>query len=61
MAPLIFFIKNINIYIGTNLAILFYKITFPPLNNIIDSFKSTTIPTNFSTIFLQTVEVVNSY
>ena len=31
------------------------------LNNIIDSFKSNTITTNFFTTFIQTVEVVNFY
>ena len=31
------------------LAILFYKITFFPLNNITNSFKSSTILTNFFT------------
>ena len=44
------------------LAILFYKITFFfLLNNIIDSFKSNVILTNFFTTFLQTVLVANSY
>ena len=44
------------------LAILYYKITFFfSLNNIIDSFKSNTILTNFFTIFLQTDLVANSY
>ena len=43
------------------LAILFYKITFFFLNNIIDSFKSNVILTNFFTIFLQTILVANSY
>ena len=50
----------IYIYISIN-VILFYKITFSPLNNIIESFKSNTITTNFSTIFLQIVEVINFY
>ena len=48
--PLIFFFKNIIIIIYMCvliLAILFYKITFFPLNNIIDSFKSNVILTNF--------------
>jgi len=40
---------------------LFYKITLYSPNNIIDSFKSNTIVTNFSTIFLQNVEIANSY
>ena len=31
--------------------------TFYPLNNIIDSFKSDALSTNFFTIFLQTVEI----
>ena len=31
------------------------------LNNIIDSFKSIAIVTNFSKNFLQTVKVTNSY
>ena len=43
------------------LAILFYKITFFFLNNIIDSFKSNVILTNFFITFLQTVLVTNSY
>ena len=43
------------------LAILFYKITLCLLNNIIDSFKSNTIATNFSTTFLQIAEVVKIY
>ena len=43
------------------LTILFYKITFFFLNNIIDSFKSNVILTNFFTIFLQTVLVANFY
>ena len=43
------------------LAILFYKITLCSPNNINDSFKSNSIVTNFSTIFLQSVEIVNSY
>ena len=43
------------------LANLFYKITFFPLNNIIDSFKSNAILTNFFTIVLQIVLIVNSY
>ena len=43
------------------LTILFYKITFFLLNNIIDSFKSNAILTNFFTIFLQTVLVANFY
>ena len=44
------------------LAILFYKIIFFfLLNNIIDSFKSNIILTNFFTTFLQTVLVANSY
>ena len=33
----------------------------PPFNNIINSFKNNIIATNFSTIFLQTVEIENSY
>ena len=37
------------------LAILFYKITLYLFNNIINSFKSNIIITNFSTIFLQIV------
>ena len=37
------------------------KLHFALLNNIIDSFKSNTIVTNFSTTFLQTVEVVNFF
>ena len=44
------------------LAILFYKITFFPLNNIIDSFKSNAILTFFFfTTFLQIILVANSY
>ena len=45
------------------LAILLYKITFYPLNNIIDFFffLSNAIITNFSTTFLQIVEIANSY
>ena len=46
---------------GLILAILFYKITLYPSNNIIDSFRSNSIVTNFSTIFLQSVEIANSY
>ena len=34
------------------LAILLYKITLYPLNNIIDSFKSNVIVTNIFTTFL---------
>ena len=49
-----------------HLAILFYKITFCSIklhfaDNIIDSFKSNDIVTNYSTTFLQTVELANSY
>ena len=52
--PPIFFFKYYSIYIyiyicALNLAILFYKITFFPLNNIIDSFKNNVILTNFFT------------
>ena len=43
------------------LAILLYEITFFPLNNIIDSFKSNVVLTNFFTTFLQTILVANSY
>ena len=43
------------------LVILFYKIIFFLLNNIIDSFKSNVILTNFFIIFLQIVFVANSY
>ena len=43
------------------LAILLYKITLYPLNNIIDSFKSNVIVTNIFTTFIQTIEIANSY
>ena len=57
----IFFKKKL-VYIQIQiLAILFYKITLCLLNNIIDSFKSNTIATNFSTTFLQIAEVVKIY
>ena len=56
-APLIFFF-NILVYIyALNLAILFYKITFFPYNNIFDSFYNNFTNTNLSTTFLYTVEV----
>ena len=56
------FFLNILLYIWVLiLAILFYKISFYLFKNIIDSFKSIVIFTNFSTIFLQTVMVANSY
>ena len=57
----LFFIK-ILVYIEVLiLTILFYKITFFSLDNIIVSFMSNAIVTNFSVIFLLTVEVANSY
>ena len=57
-----FFLKNVIIYIYIlSLEILFYKIIFLPLNNIIDYFKSIVIATNFSSIILQTVKVINFY
>ena len=56
----IFFKKNQYIQIQI-LAILFYKITLCLLNNIIDSFKSNAIATNFSTTFLQIAEVIKIY
>ena len=59
MAPLNNFFKKISILIGTNLVILFNKITFSPLNNVINSFKINVIATNFFTIFLQSIEVAN--
>ena len=37
------------------------KLQFTLLNTVIDSFKSNVITTNFSTTFLQTIEVENSY
>ena len=37
------------------------KLHFCPLNNIVYFFKSVVIITNFSTTFLQTVKVANSY
>ena len=46
------------IYIyALNLAILFYKITFCPFNNIFDSFQSNIIVINLFTTFLYTVEI----
>ena len=59
MAPLNNFKKKISILIGTNLVILFNKITFSPLNNVINSFKINVIATNFFTTFLQIIEVAN--
>ena len=61
-----FFLKYIYIYIYIYtqvliLVILFYKITFFLLNNIINFFKSIVIVTNISIIFLQTVKVANFY
>ena len=44
---------SLSIYMGISFVFL--------LNNIINSFKSNTILTNFFTIFLQTVLVANSY
>ena len=44
---------SLSIYMGISFVF--------PLNNIINSFKSNTILTNFFTIFLQTVLVANSY
>ena len=41
-------------------SVLLYYILFP-FNNIIDSFKSSVILTNFFITFLQTVLVANSY
>ena len=49
----------ISILIGTNLVILFNKITIFPLNNVINSFKINVIATNFFTILLQIIEVAN--
>ena len=61
MAPPIFLILIlVNIWILI-LVILFYKITLYPPHNIIDYFKSNTIVTNFSIIFLQSIEIANSY
>ena len=63
MAPLndlnIYIYIYISILIGTNLVILFNKITIFPLNNVINSFKINVIATNFFTIFLQIIEVAN--
>ena len=65
MAPLPpFFFKVFYIYIYIYiliLVILIYKITFFFLNNIIVSFKSNAILTNFFITFLQTILVTNSY
>ena len=58
--PAIFIFKLVYIQVLI-LAILFYKITFYPLNNIINSFLSNTIVTNFSTTFLQIIEIANFY
>ena len=44
---------SLSIYMGISFVF--------PLNNIINSFKSNTILTNFFTIFLQTVLIANSY
>ena len=44
---------SLSIYMGISFVFL--------LNNIINSFKSNTILTNFFTIFLQTVLVANFY
>ena len=44
---------SLSIYMGISFVF--------PLNNIINSFKSNTILTNFFTIFLQIVLVANSY
>ena len=44
---------SLSIYMGISFVF--------PLNNIINSFKSNTILTNFFTIFLQTVLVANFY
>ena len=60
LAPIFFKKMLLYIYI-LSLAILFYKIIFLPLNNIIDSFKSIVIAINFSSIILQTVKVINFY
>ena len=57
-------IKKLFVYIYIYviiLVILFYKFTLYYLNNIINSFESNAIITNFFTIFLQPVEVTNSY
>ena len=43
------------------LVFCFIKLHFYSLNNTIDSFKSIVIVTSFSTAFLQTVKVANSY
>ena len=52
------FFFNILVYLyALNLAILFYKITFFPYNNIFDSFYNNFTNTNLSTTFLYTVEV----
>ena len=61
MAPQMFFLNTLLYICVLILAILFYKIIFCLLNNIIDSFKSIVISTNFSTTFLKTVKVANSY
>ena len=59
--PIFFFFKLILVHRALTLTILFYKITFCPLNIIIDSFKSTILVTNFSITFLQIVEVLKFY
>ena len=62
MAPPKFFNKNISMLIGTNFCnFIQQNYIFPPLNNVINSFKSNVIVTNFFTIFLQTIEVANFY
>ena len=50
--PNFFFKKNKNINQELILVILLYKIELCPFSNIINSFKSDVIVTNFSTIFL---------
>ena len=62
MASLYCFLKNISILIGTNFCnFIQQNYIFPPLNNVINSFKSNVIVTNFFIIFLQTIEVANFY
>ena len=56
-----FYKKYKYIYSYSFLQFCAIKLHLTPLNNIIDSFKIYAIVTNSFTIFVQIVEIVNSY